>query len=135
MITAYLAAASIRRQWKTDRKSRGNAQRARVADDDRMKVRAVSTPRIAGVIDITASPALSVFMVFDGGNGVFVDAPDLFKTGPGARRVDDLMRPPLYLAVNRHKPVGLKPSRHLRISIFLRAGIRSLLEPFLDMLL
>ncbi len=98
---------------KPDGESRGNAHGAGVADEDGVKVGTVSAARVAGVVDVAASPALSSLVIFDGGHHVIVNRPRHLEIGVRVRGVHHFLRPGPDLAVDRNQTVRLKPARQI----------------------
>src|SRR5207249_11351781 len=63
VIAAYLAHPPVGGQREPDSETRRNTQRAAIADENGMKIRAVTSPRITGVVDVSATPALPALVV------------------------------------------------------------------------
>lgn len=117
VITADLPAAAFCGQRKTDGEPRRNVERPRVAGKDGVKIRTVAASRVARIINIAASPALSAFVVFDGCDHMIVNGARFFQIGFGISGGGDFLRSLFDFAVNRNQSVRQEPALYIRITI------------------
>ena len=110
MIAADLTRSSVGGKWKTDRETSGDSERSTVSDDNRVKVRAVAATRVARVVDIASSPALTGFVVLHGCDDVIVDRARFFEISFRASSIYHFFGPLFDLTVDRHKSIRLKPT-------------------------
>src|SRR5437762_2134195 len=116
VVTLDFALAPFRRKWETNRETRGDSDRAAVTYEDSVKVGAVASARITGVIDVAATPARTGLVILNGRDDVIVNRPCLLQVSSRARCFYNLMSPLPNLVVERNQAVGRKPARHIRIS-------------------
>nr|GFD56793.1 hypothetical protein [Tanacetum cinerariifolium] len=69
--------AALGGQRQPDAEARRDTQGAAVADDDGVEIGAVAAAGVAGVVDVTAAPALAGFVVGHGAHHVLVDGAGL----------------------------------------------------------
>src|SRR5437763_95808 len=106
MITADLAHGLVGWEREADFEARGDTACAAQADEQGMEVGAVSSLRIAGVLDVAAPPASATLVVFQSRDGVIVNGFDLIE--PGRPSPSDFQSQIADLAVDWHEPVSLE---------------------------
>src|SRR5208283_1602323 len=102
MITRDFAHAR-RAERKANRKTRGNAPRARYCDEQRMEVGAVPLFDVARIDSVAASPSVAALVVGHVRDYVVVDGPGLLVRR--TLRIAHLGAHQLYLSVDRNQAV------------------------------
>src|SRR4029077_13085095 len=110
VIAGDLARSPVGRHRKSYGETRRNAERPRIADENRVEIGAVATAVFARIVDIAAAPALPALVVLHGRDHVVVNGARHLEIGFRMRPVHHLMGPCANLVVERYQTVWFEPA-------------------------